>query len=203
MIKLPLNLNSLHSRGVFLLSHIHRLVTRFKQVRVVSIVNHTSSSIVETSLDELNISDTSAEIVAGTGIPVVATNAISPVGFLVVNADVDVFDGAEETISVDVVFGSADCNDVVIDMTAVGELDPVNKVNGGSEVILVVVGELVSKPLAEYVEGVSKVMVEILEFLVKCSAEKSSTTLPTVVASKLHINFSFVLPLRILKDWQS
>ena len=66
MIKLPLNLNSLHSRGVFLLSHIHRLVTRFKQVRVVSIVNHTSSSIVETSFDELNISDISAEIVAGT-----------------------------------------------------------------------------------------------------------------------------------------
>ena len=203
MIKLPLNLNSLHSRGVFLLSHIHRLVTRFKQVRVVSIVNHTSSSIVETSLDELNISDTSAEIVAGTGIPVVATNAISPVGFLVVNADVDVFDGAEETISVDVVFGSADCNDVVIDMTAVGELDPVNKVNGGSEVILVVVGELVSKPLIRYVEGVFEVMVERLEFLVKCTTENSSTTLPTVVANKLDIYFLFASPLRILKDWQS
>ena len=194
MIKLPLNLNSLHSRGVFLLSHIHRLVTRFKQFCVVSIVNHTSSSIAETSFDELNISDISDEIVAGTDIPVV---------FLVVNADVDVFDDAEGTISVDVVFGSADCNDVVIDMAAVGELDPVNKVNVGSEIILVVVDELVLKPLAEYVEGVFEVMVETLEFLVKCSTEKSSTRLPTVVASKLHINFSFVSSLRILKDWQS
>ena len=116
MIKLPLNLNSLHSRGVFLLSHIHGLVTRFKQFCVVSIINHTSSSIVETSFDELNISDTSAEIVAGTRIPAVATNAISPVGFLVVNADVDVFDDAEATISVGVIFGSADCNDDVIDI---------------------------------------------------------------------------------------
>ena len=194
MIKLPLNLNSLHSRGVFLLSHIHRLVTRFKQFCVVSIVNHTSSSIAETSFDELNISDISDEIVAGTDIPVV---------FLVVNADVDVFDDAEGTISVDVVFGSADCNNVVIDMAAVGELDPVNKVNVGSEIILVVVDELVLKPLAEYVEGVFEVMVETLEFLVKCSTEKSSTRLPTVVASKLHINFSFVSSLRILKDWQS
>ena len=119
------------------------------------------------------------------------------------NADVDVFDDAEGTISVDVVFGSADCNDVVIDVTAVEELDPVNNVNVGSEVILVVVDELDSKPLAEYVEGVFEVMVEILEFLVKCSAEKSSTRLPTVVASKSHINFSFVSSLRILKDWQS
>ena len=157
-----------------------------------------------TSFDELNISDTSAETVAGTVTPVVATNAIPAVALLIVNADVDVFDDAEGTISVDVVFGGADCNDdVVTDMTAVGELNPVNKVNGGSEVILVVVGELVSKPLIRYVEGVFEVMVEILEFLVKCTTENSSTTLPTVVANKLDIYFLFASPLRILKDWQS
>ena len=109
--------------------------------------------------------------------------------FFAVIANVDVFDDAEGTISVDVVFGGADCkDDVVIYMTAVEELDPVNKVNVASEVILVVVGELVSKPLAEYVEGEFEAMVEILEFLVKCSTKTSSTTLPSVVANKLHIN---------------
>ena len=139
MIKLRLNLNSLHSRGVFLLSHIHRFVLRFKEFRVVPIVNHISSSIVKTSFDELNITDTSGEIVVGTGIPVAVTNAITPVVFLAVNADVDVFDDAEGTIYVDVVFGGADCkDDVVIDITAVEELDPVNKVNVASKVILVV-----------------------------------------------------------------
>ena len=127
---------------------------------------------METSFEELNISDTSAETIAGTDTPVVATNTIPPVVLLIVNAGVDVFDDADGTISADVVFGVADCNDdVVIDKTGVGELDPVNKVNGGSEVILVVVGELVSKPLVWYVIGVFGVMVEILEFLVKCTTE--------------------------------
>ena len=117
-------------------------------------------------------------------------------------ADVDVFVDAEGTTSVDVVFAGADCkNDVVIDKTTIGELNPVNKVNIASEVMLVVVGGLVSKPLVEYVEREFEAMVEILGFLVKCSAEKSSTTLPAVVANKLHINFPFVSPLRILNDW--
>ena len=66
-----------------------------------------------------------------------------------------------------------------------------------------VVGELVSKPLVWYVIGVFGVMVEIVEFLVKCTTENSSTTLPTVVANKLDIYFLFASPLRILKDWQS
>lgn len=91
MIKLSLNLNSLHSRGVFLLSHIHRFLPRFKQFRVVSIVNHNPTSIVVTYFDELNISDTSAEIFLCTGIPVTATDDILPVVFLLVIADVDVF----------------------------------------------------------------------------------------------------------------
>ena len=197
-------MDSLQSRGGFLLSHIHWLVPRFKQFLVVSIVIHTSWSIIGTSFEELNISDTSAETIAGTDTPVVATNTIPRVVLLIVNAGVDVFDDTEGTISADVVFGVADCNDdVVIDKTGVGELDPVNKVNGGAEVILVVVGELVSKPLVWYVIGVFGVMVEILEFLVKCTTENSSTTLPTAVANKLHIYFLFVSPLRILKDWKS
>lgn len=87
--------------------------------------------------------------------------------------------------------------------TVIGELNLVNKVNIASEVMLVVVGELVSKPFAEYVEREFEAIAETLEFLVKCSAEKSSTTLPAVVANILHINFPFVSLLRILNDWQS
>ena len=47
------------------------------------------------SFEELNISDTSAETIAGTDTPTVATNTIPRVVLLTVNAGVDVFDDAE------------------------------------------------------------------------------------------------------------
>ena len=100
-------------------------------------------------------------------------------------AAVDAFDDAEGTISVDVVFSGAGCkDDVVIDMIAVEELDPVNKVNVASEVILVVVGKLVFKPLAKYVEGEFEVLVETLEFLLNRKLDRKLIYNITISCSK-------------------